>query len=763
LPERRTDCRIHVRLELMRTDSRFLVLLIAGLGVLSVAFAIYQTSMEKRSLWREFERRVSAQAEGLADTVEPVLAKGAVADLRTLVQRNSRQERVLGMAIYDESGQTIAATDLEKLALPIDAVALAMRHPQGIGELFRAGDRRLYWFALPVYQEQYLLGAVAVVCDPSEIEAQGGRLMRDTLLHGAVELLLIGVALVLIRSSVAGQIQHAAAWIRSVRTGKSPPPLLPQEMVFRPLTREVTNLARSLDVARASAEQEARLREANESRWTAERLRVSVQDKLQESPLFVVANREPYMHILGESGVTVRVPASGLVTAIEPVLLACDGTWIAHGSGNADRSVTDNHDRVRVPPDQPRYTLRRVWLTSEEEKGYYQGFANEGLWPLCHIAHTRPIFRPDDWRQYQAVNRKFADAVLDEMETAAQPTVLVQDYHFALLPRLLKERRPDARVAIFWHIPWTNPEAFGICPWQCELLDGLLGADLIGFHTQYHCNNFLDTVERCLESRVEWELFSVSRGGHTTTVRPFPISVADTECTTGADATTPAARDALRRDLGIGSTFLGVGVDRVDYTKGIIERFRGIERFLERFPEYLERFTFAQIAAPSRTEIARYAEFLRSVEDEADSINRRFQRRAWRPIVLFVRHHSHEEICRYYQAADLCMVTALHDGMNLVAKEFVASRGDDAGVLILSTFAGAARELSDAIIVNPYDIDALADAIRLALEMPAGERATRMRRMRQVVAEHNVYRWADNLIADLCRIRVEKTRQVLAG
>jgi trehalose 6-phosphate synthase len=329
------------------------------------------------------------------------------------------------------------------------------------------------------------------------------------------------------------------------------------------------------------------------------------------------------------------------------------------------------------------------------------------------------------------------------------------------LPRLLKERRPDARVAIFWHIPWPNPEAFAICPWQGELLDGLLGADLIGFHTQFHCNNFLETVERSLEARVEWERFAVSRNGHTTTVLPFPISVAAAESPSeqeqedGGDP--PTVRANLRKQLGVEGLFLGVGVDRVDYTKGLIERFRGIERFLEKFDAFLEQFTFVQIAAPSRTDITRYAEFLRSVEAEAERINRKFQRHSWKPIVLQVRHHSHEEITRYYRAADFCLITSLHDGMNLVAKEFVASRSDEDGVLILSTFAGAARELPDALIVNPYDIDALADSIHQAIDMGPRERGARMRRMRQVVAEHNVYRWAGNLISELSGIRVEKT------
>jgi trehalose-6-phosphate synthase len=749
----------------MPAKRRFVVPLIGGLIAFWAAFAFYQVSAEKRGLQKDLDRRAAAIAAGLVDAVEPALVRGAIADLRRIAQRFNTDDRVLGIAIYDRLGPPLAVTPrLAQLGHAPDAFVLAQDHRQGIGTLVRVGATPLHVFAQPMYSDQRLLGVLALVQDASEIDAPGARVIRDMLWHGIVQAMLIVVSLMVIRSSVAGQIQHAAAWIRSVHAGKrAPASLLGLGGVFRPLAREVTDLARSLDAARAAAEQEAQLRDASESRWTAERLRVSVRGKLQNSPLFVVANREPYMHVLSENGVAVLVPASGLVTAIEPVLLACAGTWIAHGSGNADRTVTDDHDRLPVPPEQPQYTLRRVWLTDSEEKGYYQGFANEGLWPLCHIAHTRPTFRPDDWQQYQAVNHKFADAVLDEMADAEQPVVLVQDYHFALLPRLLKERRPDTRVAIFWHIPWPNSEAFGICPWQRELLDGLLGADLIGFHTQFHCNNFLETVERSLESRVEWERFSVRRNGHTTSVRPLPISVA---CGRATDADASASSARLRAelvpDLGVDATSLGVGVDRVDYTKGIIERFQGLERCFERFPAYRGRFTFAQIAAPSRTDISRYADLLREVDTEADRINRKFQTRSWKPIVLLKRHHSHEEIARYYRAADLCLITALHDGMNLVAKEFVASRDDGQGVLILSTFAGASHELSDAIIVNPYDIDQIADAIHRALQMSPEERTSRMQRMRQVVAEHNVYRWAGRLIAELCDIRVEKAQTVSA-
>jgi trehalose-6-phosphate synthase len=457
------------------------------------------------------------------------------------------------------------------------------------------------------------------------------------------------------------------------------------------------------------------------------------------------------------------VPASGLVTALEPVLRACDGTWIAHGSGDADRSTVDSRDRLRVPPDQPEYTLRRVWLTPEEEDGYYYGFSNEGLWPLCHIAHTRPLFRASDWACYQEANRKFAEAVVEEMDGTGGAMVLVQDYHFALLPQLVKQARPDARVAVFWHIPWPNPEAFGICPWQSDVLDGLLGADLIGFHTQAHCNNFLETTERAFESQIDWEHFTARRHNHVTHVRPFPISVAVREPSPEQGPPADALRVDLLKAFGISAEFLAVGVDRVDYTKGILERLRGVERFFEKWTHYAGRFTFVQIGAPSRTRIKRYQDLLDEVTAATGRINTRFGTSNWKPIVLLTRHHSHLEIDPYYRAADLCLVTALHDGMNLVAKEFVTARDDEDGVLILSQFAGASHQLRDALIVNPYDTEQVADAIRRSLEMDPDERRSRMRRMRSHVRDHNVYRWAGELVGDLAEIRLETPRPRARG
>jgi trehalose 6-phosphate synthase len=583
-----------------------------------------------------------------------------------------------------------------------------------------------------------------------------------------VQTLFIALAtLLIIRWNIVGPIAKTAQWMRELRTGKAADrPSLPAADLFRPLTQEVTHFAKSLEAARAAAEEEARLREAAESLWTPEQLRVHVRTKLQEKPLFVVSNREPYMHVHRGKRVEAMVPASGLVTALEPILRACDGTWVAHGAGDADRETVGERDRLRVPPDDPQYTLKRVWLTKEEEEGYYYGFANEGLWPLCHIAHTRPTFRAPDWEYYQEVNRKFAQVLLEEMEGTDEPAVLVQDYHFALLPRLLKEQRPDARVAIFWHIPWPNPQAFGICPWQRDLLDGILGAGLVGFHIQSHCNYFLETVDSALESRIDWEHFAINRRGHFTLVRPFPISVAVPE-PAAEPASKPSSvyleRAALFKEVGVEATFMGVGVDRVDYTKGILERFRGIERFLEKFPAYQGQFTFVQIGAPSRTHIKRYHELLAEVGSEANRINWRFQAGEWKPIVFLSRHHSHEEIEPYYRAADLCMVTSLHDGMNLVAKEFVAARDDEQGALILSRFTGASRELRDALVINPYDTEQLAEAIRFALEMDPEERRAKMQRMRHIVKEHNVYRWAGNLITELSEIRLDHPRPVKSG
>jgi trehalose 6-phosphate synthase len=481
--------------------------------------------------------------------------------------------------------------------------------------------------------------------------------------------------------------------------------------------------------------------------WTKARLEEVARTRLGGARLVVVANREPYIHVHDGEEVRCMKPASGLTTALDPVMRACGGTWVAHGSGDADRQAADGRGRVGVPPEAPAYTLRRVWLSKEEEQGYYYGFANEALWPLCHAAYTRPRFDPGDWEQYRQVNQKFADAVLDEV--GEDPAlVFVQDYHFALLPRLLKRARPDLVVMQFWHIPWPNREVFRVCPWEDEILDGLLGNDLLSFHIQYHCNNFLDTVERALEARVDTERFAVSRGGRTTLVRPHPISI-DPEAVASFPPEDVEKEEArLRKQFRLHDRLLLVGVDRVDYIKGIPERFRAVGRLLTLHPEMKGRFCLLQVGAPSRTHIPTYRHLNEELHALAEEINWRHGDEAWRPIVHINEHFDSGQVYAVYRMAAACVVSSLHDGMNLVAKEFIAARGDLRGVLVLSKFTGAARELSDALLVNPYSVDEFAGALRLALTMPAAEQERRLRRLRAHVEDNNIYRWAGMLLSE---------------
>jgi alpha,alpha-trehalose-phosphate synthase [UDP-forming] len=747
----------------VKLSIRLILFLVAGITIVTFVIARNQVRSEKRGLRADLERRAEIFGESLQEIVEPALERGSREQLRHIVDRFGNRERLAGVAVYSPTGVVLAESSTLMTKFPPPPAPLQRMETTGqpVSEFIRLSDEPMHAYYLPLHVQNSprIDGILAIFHDAGYIEAQSDRIWRDTLWHVIAQVLfVVAVTFLIIRWTIVLPLSRTAKWMKDLRVGRAAPrPPLPQDDFFSPLSKEVMNLTRSLAEARATAEEEARLRETGVSMWTAERLRISVQNKLL-GPLFVVSNREPYMHVRRGKNIESLIPASGLVTALEPILRACDGTWIAFGSGDADKVTVDRSDHIRVPPDRPEYTLRRVWLSKETEQGYYYGFSNEGLWPLCHIAHTRPIFRASDWQAYQDANRKFADAALEELEGVENALVLIQDYHFALLPRMVKQARPDVRVAIFWHIPWPNPEAFGICPWERELLDGLLGADLVGFHTQAHCNNFLETVDAALESRIEWEHFAVRRTGHTTSVRPFPISVDFREAQTAALTSEGPyeLRAKLLKKLGIEASFLGIGVDRIDYTKGILERFRGIERFLERYPSYQRKFTFVQIGAPSRTHIQRYQDFLGEVQAEADRINARFQSPEWKPLALLLRHHNHDEIMPYYRAADVCMVTSLHDGMNLVAKEFVAAREDEEGVLILSQFTGASRELRDALVVNPYDADELAEAIRMSLEADAADRRLRMQRMRRLVREHNVYHWAGNLISELSDMRIDE-------
>lgn len=480
--------------------------------------------------------------------------------------------------------------------------------------------------------------------------------------------------------------------------------------------------------------------------WDKQRLMEVARTRLDGTRLVVVANRAPFVHVYDGDEIRCQRPASGLTTALDPVMRACGGVWIGHGSGSADREVVDEHSRIAVPPEDPSYTLRRVWLTKEEEQGYYYGIANEAIWPLCHVVYTRPRFNPRHWELYRSVNQKFADAVLEEV--GPNPAVVfVQDYHFALLPRMLKQARPDLTVMHFWHIPWPNREVIRICPWQEELLDGLLGNDLLSFHIQYHCNNFLETVDRSLESKVDMERFAVTRNGHTTMVQPHPISIDPDFIASRAPADQQADARQLRKKLGLRDRKLLVGVDRVDYTKGIPERFRAVDRLLTLHPQFKGQFHLVQVGAPSRVHIGEYRQLNEELDSLAEEINWRHGCRDWKPIVFVNEHYGSEQVFALYRMATACVVSSLHDGMNLVAKEFIAARTDLRGTLVLSRFTGAARELTDALLINPYDVDGFAETLAQALTMPEEEQERRMQRLRRHVEDQNIYRWAGQLLS----------------
>ncbi len=487
--------------------------------------------------------------------------------------------------------------------------------------------------------------------------------------------------------------------------------------------------------------------------WSPQTLHQLLVEELPGSQVLVVSNREPYIHNRKGDDIQLQTPASGLVSALEPVMRACGGVWIAHGSGTADRETVDRNDHVAVPPQNPAYSLRRVWLTDEEQDGYYYGFANEGMWPLCHIAFVRPIFRESDFAHYVAVNQRFADAVVQEAQRE-DPIVLVQDYHFGLLPRMIRQRLPRATIITFWHIPWPNAETFSICPWREQIIDGLLGSSIVGFHTRFHCNNFLEGVDRFMESRIDRERNSVTLAGHETLVRSYPISIEWPPAALARQAPVDDCRRAVVERFGLRPDCrIAVGIERFDYTKGIVDRMHAVSTLLERRPEWRGKFVFVQAAAPTRSKLESYSSLQADAIRTADAINEKLGEGDYKPIVLSIRHHEPDEVFEMFRAADICVVSSLHDGMNLVAKEFIAARDDEQGVLLLSSFAGASRELAEAVIVNPYDAHGMADALDFALRMSPEAQRARIRAMRDLVRQRNVHLWAAQMLLDAARLR----------
>ncbi len=751
---------------------RLILALIASVTVVSIATTYFDVLAHRHVLRQELDRQTQWMGISMLPKIQQAARTGDLSTLASQVMLLKNSAGALGLAVYDAQGHLLANSGPAVVMRSLSRYPLrkAVQKNIEVSQFGSTGHWEWLQAVFPLDSPGGVSGSMAIVADAGYIRSQADAVWRRSFWLVAISVILIAViTAVMVSFFLTRPMSRFAERLRRLRTGRVQPADSSDLSLFSPLEREVETIAQSLKAARAAAATEAQLREAGEHWWTAERLAVHMRNKGGCARIFVVSNREPYMHVRNGRDIDCVVPPSGLVTALEPVLRACNGVWVAFGSGDADTLCVDEFDRLRVPPDDPRYTLRRVWLSEEEEAQYYDGFANEGLWPLCHIAHTRPIFRTTDWQCYQRINERFARALLAEMKDSRDPVVFVQDYHFALLPRMIKRARPDARVAIFWHIPWPNPEAFGICPWQNELLDGLLGADLIGFHIPLHCHNFLSTVDRALEARTSHEHLTTRRHGHLTTVRAYPISVAVEDSIRpqieahdgeplGGTAHQPVPQTTSAQLLvvyGVRAEYIALGVDRLDYTKGIVERLMALEQLLEDWPWYRERLTMVQIAAPSRTRIPAYAELRMRVEDAAERINARYQTAHWKPVILIEYQCSHDEVRRWYEAADICLVTSLHDGMNLVAKEFVAARNDEDGVLVLSRFTGAATELPDALLVNPYDISAVAEAVHRGLQMRPAERRDRMRRMRRQVMEHNIYLWASSILGDLRELRLE--------
>lgn len=731
---------------------------LAGAALIGLFAALVPLSNSLIEQWarRDVELRSELVFNSIRDRVEREIA-GQTQELIPFFQRLTTDERIMALGLCDAEGRITVATP----RMPRD---LDCRLPPTAGEP-TSGAR---FSRVRIAGERVLIGVFPIAAaGPSvnlvilhELGFVADRIgearwylvivgLALLLLVGAVAALIVGLLQRRYMRAVLSSIQDLKAG-RTVRSRSVMDPRVQEE------SREIRGLLRDF-------REKIRQEDGAPVEWSPSTLQDLLEKELPDAEVFVVSNREPYIHNRDGDKVVVQRPASGLVSALEPVMRACGGIWVAHGSGTADRETVDRQDHVAVPPGKPAYRLRRIWISDEEQEGYYYGLSNEGLWPLCHLAYVRPIFRESDWQQYVAINQRFADAVVREA-TRPDPIIMVQDYHFALLPRMIREQLPKATILTFWHIPWPNAEAFGICPWKEEIVAGLLGSTVLGFHTQAYCNNFFETVDRFMESRIDREHRSVVFGGEETMVRPYPISIEWPPAALLSQQPVDACRQAVRERYGLAPDMkVGVGIERFDYTKGILDRLLAIDELLSRQPEWKGRFTFIQIVAPTRSKLASYTALQEDAVRITAEVNARHGSEGYQPIRLVIRHHEPEDVYELFRAADICVVSSLHDGMNLVAKEFVAARDDEQGTLVLSRFAGASSELSEALIINPYDVQGMAEAIGRALVMPEIEQRERMRLMRSHVRERNVYRWAGQILLDASRLRKRQRVQEFAN
>lgn len=714
----------------MRLALRFVLPLVAIIALIAYGTIPLFESLDRRWAIRDVEVRAQLIANTASEVLVGLIEAKDTPRIQRYLERAVQDERLFALGFCDLTGRLIYSNS----SFPREINCSGVR-------TYKDPVRALHISEYPVQAEAAPIGHLILVHDLGFV----GNRSTDTKRYLFWVFIVLGLVIsfvnfIIARLSWHSLLNHMRAVLRGGTAKRALSRMQTPDLL--PLAKDMREFLRDIGSDRPARDEE-------QTSWTPKALKNLLKDELAGDEVLIVSNREPYIHNYKDGKIETTFPASGLVTALEPIMRACSGTWIAHGSGNADRETVDKYDRVQVPPGNPSYQIRRVWLSKEEEQGYYYGFSNEGLWPLCHIAYARPVFRQSDWEQYKAVNQKFADVVVQEARTD-DPVILVQDYHLALAPRMIREKLPNATIITFWHIPWPNAEAFGICPWREEILKGLLGSSILGFHTRYHCNNFIDTIDRTLETRIDRETSQITYRGKPTAIKSYPISIEWPGKWTGTQRPIAEVRAEIRQKNNLPADMvLGIGVDRLDYTKGIVERFLAVEALLEMHPEWVGRFSLIQIAAPSREALDLYHNLDTQVREQAARINAKFPN----AITLKIQHHGPEQVFEYFRACDVCMVTSLHDGMNLVAKEFVAARDDQRGVLILSRFTGAAREMREALIVNPYDIQQCANALEMALVMPDGEQRARMRSMRGMVQEYNVYRWAGRMLIDASRMR----------
>jgi len=689
----------------------------------------------------DVELRAQLVMHSMEEPITDLVQKGNESRLRNYLAKITTDERLLAVLVCRTDGSTIFKTERAPATITCESNAVSMPASSKVVEL-PSGSVQISRFDFDAAQPTPF--RVLMLHDLSFVDRRQ-RTARDfVLVFVGISVLLLALLVVLV------------AWLQLRRWVK----VLIGDIRGRRFLDDAQSPRSSLPILSqvrkvlAEVEETQRLEIDFRENWTPQALRQVVRDHLRSSQVIIVSNREPYIHNFdADHRPVAQVPASGMVTALEPIMRACSGVWVAHGAGTADRETVDRYDQIRVPPDDPSYTLRRVWLTEEEERGYYYGFSNEGLWPLCHLAYVRPAFRAGDWRAYEDVNAKFAEVVAAEANTDS-PVILIQDFHFALLPELIRRKIPKATIALFWHIPWPNAETFGVCPWKREMLLHMLSADILGFHTRYHCQNFLDAVDRFVECQIDHEHMTVTLQGHVCRVAPYPISIEWPPRWLQFLPDIATCRAAVHERYHIRpEVTIGLGVERWDFTKGILERFQALEILLDKNPRHRGRISLLQIAAPSRSQLPAYQALQQQTYSEVERINTKFAEGDWLPIVLIDEHQEPLRVFELYRAADFCLVNSLHDGMNLVAKEFVAARDDEDGVLILSTFAGASRELAEAVLINPFDVTETANAMEIAMRMDRDERRSRMSLMRRTVKENNVYRWAGRMLMDAARIR----------